>query len=62
MAYRIGQIVQLRSGGPEMTVAFEDHSGKGLVYKCAWFTADGLLQEGFFPEGALKAISEDGRR
>jgi uncharacterized protein YodC (DUF2158 family) len=51
--FKVGDIVQLKSGGPEMTVTVVgDHYGTPTVW-CVWFV--GTKQEkGDFPSGALK--------
>jgi uncharacterized protein YodC (DUF2158 family) len=55
MAFQIGDIVQLKSGGPHMTVTrSEDES-----ISCTWFDKNQQRHdEGGFPPGALKAVSE----
>jgi uncharacterized protein YodC (DUF2158 family) len=45
----IGDLVRLKSGGPKMTVAYEESSG---IYVCQWF-ADEILYEGSFGYPAL---------
>lgn len=46
----IGDTVQLKSGGPIMTVEGENHEG-GIV--CQWFDNNGELRAGGFPEQSL---------
>jgi uncharacterized protein YodC (DUF2158 family) len=41
-----GTVVQLRSGGPHMTVG-------NTYYTCAWFTDDGQFGSADFPEKGL---------
>jgi uncharacterized protein YodC (DUF2158 family) len=54
-----GEIVKLKSGGPEMTVdrihtnIYDSFSGK---YTCKWFSGD-ELQEGDFDEETLEKVS-----
>ncbi|HEX8300682.1 YodC family protein [Sphingomonas sp.] len=50
-SFNIGDIVQLKSGGPEMTV---DSLFAGQVF-CKWFVGDDLKTETFSP-GALKLV------
>lgn len=55
ISFKVGDIVQLRSGGPEMTVrtiptATNDH------YNCQWF-AGKKLEHGSFPEDSLKPVT-----
>jgi uncharacterized protein YodC (DUF2158 family) len=54
--FKIGDIVQLKSGGPEMTVnhvpEVATHS-----YRCQWF-AGKKLESGAFPEDSLEAVTD----
>jgi uncharacterized protein YodC (DUF2158 family) len=56
-----GEIVKLKSGGPEMTVdrihtnIYDQFSGK---YSCKWFSGD-ELQEGDFDEETLEKASAE---
>ena len=58
--YSIGDIVQLKSGGPKMTIAkfkkfpYSDDNFSG-IYKCSWFVENDV-KEGDFPEDALIKI------
>ena len=55
--YKIGDQVQLKSGGPSMTIneAMRNHSTKDFLneYKCQWF-AGKKLDNGRFPEDSLE--------
>ena len=53
--FTIGSVVQLRSGGPMMTVAevFWPHGSKEEKIDCVWFD-DAQLQHGRFPPRTLK--------
>jgi uncharacterized protein YodC (DUF2158 family) len=52
-----GAVVQLKSGGPHMTVASVVKDGlsefKGML-KCQWFDVDGQLSKNFFVPEALQ--------
>jgi len=49
---KIGDKVQLKSGGPFMTIASYD--GKSY-FRCLWFTADeDKVREGYFPPDSLE--------
>jgi uncharacterized protein YodC (DUF2158 family) len=55
-----GAVVQLKSGGPSMTVrwAGEDQYGQ-IVVACDWFTQDGppwKKETGSFPPTSLKVL------
>ena len=52
--FAVGDIVQLKSGGPEMTVqTTPDPPGK--YYKCQWF-AGKKLESGTFQEASLQRV------
>ena len=48
--FKEGDIVQLKSGGPTMTVCSGGSSGSH--YQCKWFSGK-KLEEGYFPDEAL---------
>ena len=48
--FQIGDVVQLKSGGPTMTVVGE-HQGDLL---CRWFANESVPKDGSFPAAALK--------
>ncbi|NTX09089.1 DUF2158 domain-containing protein [Myxococcus sp. CA040A] len=50
--FQIGDIVRLKSGGPNMTVKFQYATGN-YSYKCQWF-AGKKLEEGEFPIDSLE--------
>jgi len=54
--FKIGDIVQLNSGGPEMTVKTILDSAGGN-YRCQWF-AGKKLESGDFPLASLKPVSD----
>jgi len=55
--FKIGDIVKLKSGGPEMTVnALPDD--RIVIYKCQWF-AGKKLESGNFKEDSLEAVESD---
>lgn len=52
--FQIGDVVELKSGGPLMTV---HHLNSGGAYTCVWFNTDGhthTLQNGLFKAETLK--------
>ena len=52
--FAIGNIVKLKSGGPEMTVhSLPDAPGK--TYRCQWF-AGKKLESGSFPPDSLELV------
>jgi uncharacterized protein YodC (DUF2158 family) len=54
VSFKVGDIVQLKSGGPEMTVERVSSAGKN-VYWCQWF-AGRKLESGQFPADSLKPV------
>ncbi len=61
--FEVGEIVQLKSGGPKMTIAGVDTTSANTPAKrgiyCQWF-AGKKLEEGYFKPESLKKSSEDG--
>lgn len=55
MAYNVGDIVQLKSGGPKMTVSNPNSGGR---VQCHWFTG-AKMEGGFFPSDTLIPVTED---
>lgn len=56
--FKKGEIVQLKSGGPKMTVDTTDAGGSMNKIRCQWF-AGNKLEDGYFNADSLKKISED---
>ncbi|MBB4515850.1 YodC family protein [Paraburkholderia fungorum] len=54
--FKVGDIVQLKSGGPEMTVNSVP-TGGGTYYQCQWF-AGKKLESGHFPSDSLKTVAD----
>lgn len=50
MQFQLGDVVELRSGGPQMTVTGTSQSGWVM---CSWFK-DGKYESGTFPPEALE--------
>ena len=55
----IGDIVQLKSGGPKMTIQFIDKRGDSI--KCQWFAGEKFdkLEACYFSPDSLKEMVED---
>lgn len=53
--YTVGDVVRLRSGGPEMTVNSVPDGGYRDYYHCQWF-AGKKLESGNFEEEQLLAV------
>lgn len=50
--FEVGDIVVLRSGGPDMTVSAIDDSGQ---VRCWWVDGDGMTHESVFEPECLEA-------
>ena len=55
--FEVGDVVQLKSGGPIMTVS----STEGSHLFCEWFD-NGEAKNGYYPPAALQAVSEGGSK
>ncbi len=53
---KAGDVVVLKSGGPEMTVSFVENPGGGNVAACAWFDDKRKQQSARFPLTSLQKI------
>ncbi len=60
--FKIGNVVKLKAGGPQMTVAsFDDEwedGAEGAATKCQWFDHRNQLETGFFNSNMLELIKE----
>ena len=54
-AFEVGDKVQLKSGGPVMTVVLADNQDA----TCVWFDEKQAKQNAVFPAAALKRLSAD---
>ncbi|MCV0440477.1 MAG: YodC family protein [Hydrogenophaga sp.] len=53
-AYKVGDVVKLKSGGPDMTVKrIIPSSTQSDSYECQWFAGKGL-QNGIFAQESLE--------
>ena len=62
--YSVGDLVQLKSGGPVMTVQKENLVGRDEIFKgyyCQWF-AGKKLELGPFPEDSLEVATEEPKK
>lgn len=57
--YKMGDVVRLRSGGPNMTVQGYTDLGTGEIVSCQWFDRAEKLQKGNFREDALQGVDVD---
>jgi uncharacterized protein YodC (DUF2158 family) len=56
MTFEVGSVVQLKSGGPLMTVK----AITGREVTCTWFDDDNKLQSATFPAEVLKLYEDEG--
>jgi uncharacterized protein YodC (DUF2158 family) len=54
--FKVGDIVKLKSGGPEMTVQLVDPTLKSI--RCSWFAGKKLEHGSFVPEAILKVTAK----
>jgi uncharacterized protein YodC (DUF2158 family) len=60
--FKLGQVVRLRSGGPDMTVAKTDAMYHDGEVQCQWFGGR-KLEHGWFPiENLVEATADDGKK
>lgn len=53
MAFQMGEVVQLKSGGPRMTVSAVDKAANRVV--CQWLKKADAKQSDFLPETLVSA-------
>jgi uncharacterized protein YodC (DUF2158 family) len=55
--FKVGQVVQLKSGGPKMTVEcrIDNLPDESEVYTCQWFAAE-KLEQGKFSSDLIEPI------
>lgn len=58
MAFIIGQVVQLKSGGPQMTVIYINNESQQSKIAVQWFKQNEEIGNGSFPENALVLIGD----
>ncbi|PYU17580.1 MAG: DUF2158 domain-containing protein [Acidobacteria bacterium] len=54
----VGSVVQLKSGGPKMTVTKVESWNGVMRASCEWFDRNKSAKD-FFPLGALKLVAEE---
>ena len=53
---KAGDVVELKSGGPQMTVNFVEDDSGSMIAACTWFEGP-KKQSGRFPVHTLKLVS-----
>lgn len=56
--FKIGDVVKLKSGGPDMTVKHVIPGDANTIYDCQWF-AGKKLEAGRFPTDSLEFAKAD---
>ena len=56
--FKIGDVVELQTGGTKMTVEFVRTDG---LIECAWFDGATLSRDTFYPDALRKAFVETSR-
>jgi uncharacterized protein YodC (DUF2158 family) len=60
--FKPGEVVQLKSGGPAMTVEWcEDRGGEQEIACCSWFDTNNVRQKQTFGSATLNPVSDDPR-
>lgn len=54
--FEVGDIVKLKSGGPDMTIQGKDAFGEDSFH-CQWFSGK-KLERGSFPTNSLERVSK----
>lgn len=54
--FKIGDIVRLKSGGPDMTIAQLPNWNSDYSYSCKWFDDYKNLGSEMFKEGTLESV------
>jgi uncharacterized protein YodC (DUF2158 family) len=57
--FQVGDVVQMKSGGPTMTINAVNNNGELF---CQWFDKDGALKTGHFQAAQLKKAESDDSR
>jgi uncharacterized protein YodC (DUF2158 family) len=50
--FKKGMVVQLKSGGPKMTVVAINHTTKASIF-CQWFSGNKRESKSFYPESLV---------
>jgi len=61
MEFKIGDTVQLKSGGPKMTISSIPTNSKLTGYGCKWF-AGAKLESGHFEADMLILVTEEPKK
>lgn len=56
MRFAIGVVVELKSGGPKMTIARYDE--REDTFQCVWFL-NNIVQRDYFPTESLRPVLEE---
>ena len=56
MDFSVGDVVELKSGSPKMTVTHIDNSEGPVYVWCRWFSAENKVNAQQFPPAALQKV------
>ncbi len=56
--YKVGDVVQLKSGGPKMTIDDVPETAAMNSYHCKWFKGN-KLEQGYFSEEILVPVEPE---
>jgi uncharacterized protein YodC (DUF2158 family) len=56
MELKVGDVVELKSGGPKMTITRIDSDSAQFIW-CRWFSADNKVNAQQFPPAALQKVT-----
>ena len=63
MSFQVGEVVQLQSGGPLMTITSTSVGPeRAILFCCTWFDKDNKEQSGSYPAEALKPAPKKATR
>jgi uncharacterized protein YodC (DUF2158 family) len=57
--HKQGDVVELKSGGPKMTIERIERTDFGIEALCSWFLGDGEIRQAKFFDEALKKVKDE---
>jgi uncharacterized protein YodC (DUF2158 family) len=57
--HKQGDVVELKSGGPRMTIERIERTDFGIEALCSWFLGDGEIRQAKFFDEALKKVKDE---
>lgn len=59
-AFKVGDVVRLKSGGPLMTIHYKGSDAQALGV--TWFSGSGDVKKGEFPAGCLEKVGPEAKK